>query len=341
MLRFMFKRGIMRALILFSLIPTAKLLAEADIRVVATGNLMGALKACHCPHGQPGGLARRSTIFRRIREKSPRALFIDCGRLTSDKLDPGESALLRNLVQRLDYDIVNCYLEDFFHLAFPPGQFAKPGIPAGWNTADEGMPDEINLPFTMRYSGDSSQAVFVERRDIRTSFYRGSQIIEVITLTANDETRGEIPVTLRHYVSSTGYDINRCSFSSEQAPFPMPDSVFTLVLWNTVEDTAGVEEPLEKIMDELHGGLENADLVIVGGGGYIEPEVRRVENLLYALPGVYGEYVLVIDLWLDDDNHVTAFEWEAVPSESALPDSSFDATISGYYRNQDPLQSDE
>lgn len=76
------------------------------IRLVITGDLLGAIQSCDCPYGQPGGLDRRKTIFDRIRTETPDAVFIDCGRLWKKQPDSLETALLGDLMDRLQYDFV-------------------------------------------------------------------------------------------------------------------------------------------------------------------------------------------------------------------------------------------
>jgi len=88
------------------------LFAEDHYRLVITGDMMGAINECDCPGGQPGGLARRKSIFDAIRAETPDAVFIDCGKLFSDNMSKDEIELSVELLNLLDYDIISSTKED-------------------------------------------------------------------------------------------------------------------------------------------------------------------------------------------------------------------------------------
>lgn len=92
---------------LISLFLPLPLSAEDQYRLVITGDMMGAINECDCPGGQPGGLARRKSIFDAIRAETPDAVFIDCGKLFSDNMSEEEIILSMELLKLLDYDIIS------------------------------------------------------------------------------------------------------------------------------------------------------------------------------------------------------------------------------------------
>jgi len=275
---------------------------EEPIRLVVTGNLMGVIKDCKCPHGQPGGLARRKSIFDRIRQDTPEAIFIDCGRLTSDKMDSVEIDLLSNLIEILNYNVINWYFIDYFYF----------------------NGDTLKNPQTAHWG--ENRRYYRQYNDMKLQFF---------TLTGNyDQLMSDKPL-FKKYQIPLSYNLQEHNWSPEEWPSEIDSTKLSIIVYNIVE-REDVYNPMDQIITNIHEHNSNLDLVIFGGGGYIEPEVvtEQVDgkNVLIANTGTYGEYVLVIDLWTEDVCEVSRYEWEAIPTVSVAQDSTFQAMIDSIYQ---------
>lgn len=93
--------------------------------------------------------------------------------------------------------------------------------------------------------------------------------------------------------------------------------------------------------------ISQLDIIIFYGSGYIEANVelypislgkseklKNAKKILLARPSMYGEYVLVLDLWTEDGNKISRFEWESIATESYPPDSTFQAKIDLIYKDK-------
>lgn len=78
------------------------------------------------------------------------------------------------------------------------------------------------------------------------------------------------------------------------------------------------------------------DLLIVGGGGYVQANVEKVGAGRVARPGLNGGEILVIDLFTDGRGAVERCEWQVIPTESVAPDSTFQAIIERVYGGRHP-----
>lgn len=121
---------------------------------------------------------------------------------------------------------------------------------------------------------------------------------------------------------------NRPSITS----FPLQsdnDELLTIAVYNLFDDEDEIDyttSTWKKIISR-----DKVKVVIIGGGGFVEPDVRLVDRLLEVYPGVYGEYVLNLAIWVEPDSGISSFQWEAIPTEAVLPDSSFNSIIETFY----------
>lgn len=224
------------------------------------------MKNCVCPSGQPGGLARRKTIFDRIRQNDPETIFIDCGELFKSKPDSIEVNLLVELYRLLDYNLVSPYIKDYALVE----RYVSTG----------------ELPLSFR------DILGIKRIDTQTS---------IVSL---DVSNGNV----HHERALTVATYNYCD-DEDEVDYDNSD-------WKKAFCKDGL------------------DVVIIGGGGFIEPTVKRKSGFLEVYPGVYGEFVLLLELILKPESGISSFQWEAIPTESALPDSSFKAIIERVYATE-------
>jgi hypothetical protein len=319
------------------------------IRLVITGNLMGAIRDCRCPHGQPGGLARRKTIFDRIRKETPDAVFIDCGSLTDARMRRVELQLMEELLVTLDYNLLCPYLIDFRRMLDSanyvrvPLNFAN-YLDLEWLTRAEKMdgwplgPDPGDL-------------------DIVPTFKIGAAEITITTFTAFADDDTTYPNPLIRLDSEGFWDGSSCGGTEfHSRPMWVSGSGLTAYVRNLLPgeeertaldwlgfDSAGAipKDYIRAYDDSVGTFLENPDsalwldkpdLLIIGGGGFVEAEVKKQDGVLVAYPGLYGGYVLVVDLWTEDGKSVSRYEWEAIPTETAAPDSAFNARLTADYK---------
>lgn len=109
-----------------------------------------------------------------------------------------------------------------------------------------------------------------------------------------------------------------------------PEIGITVLLKN-LSNSENEDDPVVAFLDSF-SGKEELDILIVGGGGFIHPDVVDHEGTLLVYPGIYGEYVTVLDIWTVNGNEISKFEWELIPSEGVKPDSEFVALIDSTLR---------
>ena len=63
----------------FLCLSSPRLLFAGDITVLYTGSTHGMIYPCHCPIEPDGGVSRRATLFKELKNKYPNALVVDCG----------------------------------------------------------------------------------------------------------------------------------------------------------------------------------------------------------------------------------------------------------------------
>jgi len=308
--------------------------AESRVRLVVTGNLMGALKECRCPHGQPGGLARRKTIFDRLRAETPDAVFIDCGKIIRKDTDSSEIVLFGRLMMGLDYDLICGYIVDYEALAHAgfdvevlPFNFAN----LEWIRIVDSLPNPFSASIKERRdSYKLSRTRIIKSSDTNLLFFTGTQFddqpdsIAIAYKNAWFHPRfGQWTYRLREL------DPRQSKLDLEQFPG------FIIIVRNEIGLGEDEEEGLFNTTAVSARRCPGLDLMLVGGGGFVEAEVTQQDGLLVAYPGLYGGYVLVIDLWTEDGRSVSRFEWEAIPTENAKPDPGFQTEIDGVYTKQE------
>jgi len=335
---------------------------NSDVRLVVTGNLMGAIRECHCPTGQPGGLARRKTIFDDIRNETPEAIFIECGRLTNDKMDEEEIEILKVLLDVLDYDLINCYLIDYYKavsvclshrdIYYMPGTNKnRKRSPSNYTSLQK---CNLNLPFESdllhgkqsTWNEESLDKWELKRKRLFEFSYSGRDSVVIATRTANYEYVNVDTVIRKRFSLDKPYDLSVSNGKNEVTPSDFPSNALSVLVRNMVFGDDPSQDECEIPM-ELHGTkyLPNLDVVILGNDGHTEPDVEKSplqnyysqeseipkKDILIVRPGLYGEYVIVLDLEITDDFEIASFEWEAIPSKSVVPDSSMQMFISNSY----------
>jgi hypothetical protein len=293
---------------------------------------MGAIRDCQCPHGQPGGLARRKTAFDRLRSETPDAIFIDCGRLTANNSEAWEGVLLFRLLDSLKYDLICPYFADLGRLSGPnsppscdsaPFKFSHPPLPVR-KTVSTTMPDPDHLSIQMHFEFGAVEWSIGMANKEESVLARGGTFLKIITLSAQTD--------LDYWSPEADSENSRLSPLSADCVSPTPGVDYAPKDYSSVVQefqglTALVRDlnPWEEELSPMDWslGLNRADpegwrylqplrpeldLVIVGGGGFVEAEVKEREDLLVVYPGLYGGYVLVLDLWTEDGRSVSRYE---------------------------------
>ena len=298
------------------------LIAEDHFRLVITADMMGAINECDCPGGQPGGLARRKSIFDVVRVETPDAVFIDCGTLSINKMKYNEIDLTVELLDALDYNLINGSRDDFMIT------MGKPRFQTNKNENISGEMVTIkkyNLPFSY---GLFSLVAFTITRDYEKNINPFQYNLAMMD--------GKIKVT----PISSGW-ITPDTYSWD---FSITQTGISIIVSGLVESDNREFPSIPSGEKESNYPL---DLVIFSGGGYVDASVEtfsisrtdsggsvKAKKILVARAGIYGEYVLVIDIWTEDGNEISRFEWEAIPTEVYPPDSTFQAKIDRIYEGR-------
>jgi len=257
--------------------------AEDHFRLVITADMMGAINECDCPGGQPGGLARRKSIFDAVRLDKAKTVFIDCGTLLKDDMSTAEINLTFDLLDLLSYDLIS-YTDHDYKFITKTTDFQSSTLKGNLSKQRSSFLDG-NIYITA-LSGDNSVAKGWESTVSQTG-------ISVIAL--NEDVAGKFQILPDEI---------------EQSSFPLDIIIF----YGSGYIEAGVEPY------QLKGSS--------GDGSTISKEI------LIARAGIYGEYVLVIDIWTEDGDEVSRYEWEAMPTEAYPPDSTFHAKINYIYEGK-------
>jgi len=82
---------------------------------------------------------------------------------------------------------------------------------------------------------------------------------------------------------------------------------------------------------DFYNNFTDYDLVIMGGGGFIKPEIVERGSTLFAFPGTFGSHVLVLDLSFNQDMELISYDWRAMQTKGVTPDSAMQSEINTYY----------
>ena len=254
-----------------------KLQAENHYRLVITGDMMGAINECDCPGGQPGGLARRKSIFDAIRKETPDAVFIDCGKLFSDNMSKEEIELSVDLLNLLDYDLIRSNRFDF---------------------------DKLDSAKTLKALTDQEFSMFGGKLKFG---WNGFQIWQ---------QPNSKKITPKPDLSiSIGIDNNKYKGMDFGMTFPLQQSDIGIFY-----DSGYTEPNVEVLHHEVHTGVA---------------EIRYDQTILIAKPSMYGEHVLLLDVWMHDTwPTISRFEWQSIATETYPPDSTFQAKIDLIYKDK-------
>ncbi|MDP8240601.1 MAG: hypothetical protein P9X24_16035 [Candidatus Hatepunaea meridiana] len=258
---------------------------------------MGVIKDCSCPHGQPGGLARRKTVFDNIRKETPNAVFIDCGNLTDKNVN---QELLRELLYKLQYDVICCYMCDYERLYSNKTTKLNPG----------------DLPLLLcNYIYDKNIETLAQplvKDDIDPS-------VLIISYTSQSILSGTDSTAISKDNKLLSWEDTINKYGTQSSKF---NGIVVLVCNWDYNDTDMLTVPPTIIQD-----WKGLDVIIIGGSGFIEPEVKRENGVITVYPGIYGEYVLILDIWSENGKDISKFEWEVIPTETVMPDSTFEVLI--------------
>ena len=287
------------------------------VRLVITGDLKGTIRECHCPHGQPAGLARRKAIMDNLRDEKPEPIFIECGSLTDKNLREWELVLLGDLLRMMKYDVICCYVIDRKRISEVTSVIGLLGFASK-------MRKDSAFTYTVPASEDLlSEDVIRFVTNISNENYK----IAIGTFTTlKNYTEDDEPVS-DNFTNDKGWQdyISFINFGEE--------SKQTLKVMICNWDYRDPDMPL--IPETIDEDIPGLDVLIIGGSGNIEPEVVKQNELLVVYPGMYGEFIMVFDLWTENGTDVSKFEWETIPTETVLPDSVFLSLIDKTYKDRD------
>lgn len=299
------------SILLAFFIANGEVIAENNaIRFVIMGNISGVLRECICPQGTSGGIARLTTAIEQIRKDSPNAIFLDGGRLTSRFNNDDEIRLLADLYYDLRMDVNNFYLEDYF--LFHRAELALEQLFCG-------SQHKMYIPFKQLEAGK------LERINQHIVIKKASVDVNITTVTANfDFTKSHKDlVKLWHYIE--GYNV--IDRSRDPEAIPQANEGLNVLMYNLVESQEDVD--FGKNVPAEVESAKGYDVVIIGGGGFFEPELREClsnketgKTKLVVFPGVYGEHIIVLDIIVDGDGGIVSYEWELLFTGSVLPDET-------------------
>jgi len=94
-----------------------------EVTILYTGNTHAMLYPCSCPIEQDGGIARRATLVKELRKKTPGLLLLDCGSFTASglmdeytqntQLDMQRSEVNLKAMELMQYDAVGINSDEF------------------------------------------------------------------------------------------------------------------------------------------------------------------------------------------------------------------------------------
>lgn len=294
------------------------------VRLVITGNMMGAVKECKCPNGQPGGLARRKIIIDRIKQEILPTVLIECGSLTDEEIKPFEAELFTSLMIRSEYDVICSYITDLDRLLTTHPDPASIGK----------LPLMINN--LMSVEKQSFNNLGDRHRSITLAGYSISQSGEIPWILNLNQTYLMI-LTFTHMSKLKTEQDNQLENEYSLLNWQQ----FADLIIQQIDDYRGLvglvynwqdrDDEIPLFPADIGTVIPGIDIIIIGGTALVEPEVKSEDGLLTIQPGIYGEYVLIVDLWSENRVEISRFEWEVIPTETALPDSTFQSIIDSYY----------
>ncbi|HNW39047.1 MAG TPA: hypothetical protein PL125_00475 [Candidatus Omnitrophota bacterium] len=117
-------RNIKNIIVIFSFFFFGiSVLCAEEVTVVYSGQTHSMLYPCSCPIAQDGGIARRGTLIKQLRKKSPDLLLLDCGSFTAGglmdeytqnaQLDLQRSEVNYRALELMHYDAVGISPDEF------------------------------------------------------------------------------------------------------------------------------------------------------------------------------------------------------------------------------------
>jgi 5'-nucleotidase len=116
-------KSVKTILFIFVLLLFAGNLYAKEIIILYTGNTHAMLYTCSCPIERDGGVARRATLVKELRNKFPELLLLDCGGFTAGglmdeyaqnaRLDMQRSEVNLKAMELMQYDAVGISSDEF------------------------------------------------------------------------------------------------------------------------------------------------------------------------------------------------------------------------------------
>ena len=272
---------------------------ERELTIAYTGSTDGVIWPCMgCAEEPSGGLARRATAMRRLRESEPDLLLVDSGDLLSARGRPVGDRKVLELYRLLEYDAVNVGDQEFIN---GPGFFRDEVLAAGLplvsaNLFDVRTGDLLVAPYVIREKAGlrvalvglvDAQAFMVLSPELYEGIGTGSLAEAVAAVVPELRDRADLLVVLSNLGSEGDRDL------AEEVP-----EIDVIVGGHSGGELA---EPLRigqtLIVRPGHGGrlLGRLDLVVDGQGRIAEyshdllslPEsVPEAPDLVAAVVGV-------------------------------------------------------
>ncbi len=246
------------------------------------------------------------SIFDALRAEDGGAVFIDLGQLTHESMTPDECRLLIDLVDSLDYDVVNCYLSDFVRLGFLNGQEADTSIIEKlsvryeiYGTSDISylkpersarFPNFVFIfgklcypnPFSI-YGKPESYLPFYSGK-IQVSEYRTvrwtKEIIFQICSSLSPKKKKFNEILPKNTVFLDSYKHTNDYLKDLKYPDRISLKHLSILVENTPDSVDQFDE-IYKNFQALCKNWQNLDLMILSGGGYVMPEARNVYEEMY------------------------------------------------------------
>lgn len=292
---------------LFTMTAYAK---NDKVTLVIIGNITGSIRECLCPHGSAGGMPRLTNAIADVHKNNPDAIIVHVGRLTDDYRIVEETKLLAEIYSTFNCDVSNLYLNDFQHL-----------MNAGVGFENAFFNDIPKHYTTFQKVADGH----FRRKNKQFRIVRNGNKVNFTTITANNQIEQNNTKFVTMLKRFDGYNVIDRSHSTEQ--IPLVSKGINVLLYNIVEKRG--DDSFGKTVPEDVRNTSGYDVVILGGGGFFEPEVLELENKnngsekrIAIFPGVYGEYIVQLDLWFNNKGNIEKFEWELHYTGTVMPDET-------------------
>lgn len=260
-----------------------------SIKIIYTNSANGYLESCDCPENPFGGLVRRVTAIKNLKEKYPDAILVDSG----DTFPPRENKLLTEycikIMQFVNYDFCAIGDQELINgLEYLKSNITKlPFYSANLQTCDENMCYPLTEPYLIKNLKWIKIAIIsIIDKKVFALFPKSK--LKKITILDHKECLTKIIPELR---------------SKEQ--------VELIVLLSH----SGLDED-KQIAKEIPG----IDIIVGGHSQSLTVQPVKVNSTIIVQAGENGHRVGILELEVDENKKISSYKNEFVLLDKTIPD---------------------